>query len=536
MRNAVSARQISKTGMKVALVLTTAIYLSGCANLPYVPAANHEPAIPADIPVAAAEPMPVEVAPLDPLNAPPPSAPVMAAPVMAAPMMAGAMLVPAPGAPPADTSQRVPLGSLTPAPVTGAPMSITTPPPSTPPSTPTPPSVRAQVTPDAPSPVRSSVISPPSRTPPVEAPSVVVVQATPTPAVVAPVAPAVPPPTAPILHPPVGSDNARLMLRDPSAMETQETVIISSATAPPVLEGREFIPASVIPLPQPVRPGPGELPMSAGERNVIQRFETLRRLQDENLITQDEYARRRNANIGALLNYTRDPGGIGLERSVPSTEAIVARLTALRRSFEMRAISASQHALERTMILNALLPENPSERAPPAPPPADAIDGAAMVGRLEGLRSRNMISSTEMEAERAAIEHVLETGLLPSQELASAKKPTPAKTTTASAAAAKPAAAPAADPMTTEITGPVLHLASFRSEASARTAWQDALTRNKTALGSLKPIIRRVDLGPERGVFYRLMTGPFNALSDAEAVCIQLKQNNQFCRASADGS
>jgi hypothetical protein len=32
------------------------------------------------------------------------------------------------------------------------------------------------------------------------------------------------------------------------------------------------------------------------------------------------------------------------------------------------------------------------------------------------------------------------------------------------------------------------------------------------------------------------MTGPFKSLSDAEAVCIQLKQNNQFCRASADGS
>lgn len=61
-------------------------------------------------------------------------------------------------------------------------------------------------------------------------------------------------------------------------------------------------------------------------------------------------------------------------------------------------------------------------------------------------------------------------------------------------------------------------------------------TSNKTALASLKPIIRKVDLGRERGIFYRLMAGSFNSMSDAEAVCIQLKQNNQFCRASADGS
>ena len=105
--------------------------------------------------------------------------------------------------------------------------------------------------------------------------------------------------------------------------------------------------------------------------------------------------------------------------------------------------------------------------------------------------------------------------------------------------AAKPKAgsdASAEADVSAEITGPVLHLASFRSEASAKQGWQDAQSHNKAALGSLKPVIRKIDLGAERGIFYRLMTGPFNSLSDAEAVCIQLKQNNQFCRASADGN
>ena len=31
------------------------------------------------------------------------------------------------------------------------------------------------------------------------------------------------------------------------------------------------------------------------------------------------------------------------------------------------------------------------------------------------------------------------------------------------------------------------------------------------------------------------MAGSYPSMSAAEAACIQLKQNNQFCRASADG-
>lgn len=323
--------------------------------------------------------------------------------------------------------------------------------------------------------------------------------------------------------------------RSARAEEPQETVIISSTTTSkaPVVENREFVPASVGPG-QPVAPprGLGDIPMTAAEKNVVQRFETLRRLQDENLITQDEYARRRAANIGALLAYTKEPGAVGLERSVPGTDAITARLIALRRSFEMRAITATQHALERSMILNALLPEKPDDRTDRRPPPEDVIEGAAMVGRLEAIREKNLITASELEAERDAIEHVLRTGLLPSQDMADKKS----AAKTASAAKPKTSAAAPAEAAPAEITGPVLHLASFRSEESAKKAWSDALAGNKTTLGSLRPIIKRVDLGPEKGIFYRLMTGPFNSLSDAEAVCIQLKQNNQFCRASADGS
>jgi hypothetical protein len=225
---------------------------------------------------------------------------------------------------------------------------------------------------------------------------------------------------------------------------------------------------------------------------------------------------------------------------VPSADAIMARLQALRRSFEMRAITATQHALERTMILNALLPENPDERTDRRPPPEDVIEGAAMVGRLEVMRNRNLITAPELDAEKNAIEHVLRTGLLPSQDTASNGKKAAGKIAAAGAAKAGTAGAAGANAEAAateaEITGPVLHLASFRSEESAKRAWAEANANNKATLASLKPIIKRVDLGPDKGIFYRLMTGPFKSLADAESVCIQLKQNNQFCRASADGS
>jgi len=324
----------------------------------------------------------------------------------------------------------------------------------------------------------------------------------------------------------------------PRMLEEEETTVISSATASPAAaQGREFVPASVIPVAAPAAPPAlGEMPFTQAERNIARRFETLARLRNEALMTQDEFNRRRAANLGALLPYSQDPPGVGLDRSVPSGDAIVARLGALRRSFEMRAISSQQHALERTMILNALLPENPDQRTARRPPPADVIEGAAMVGRLESLREAGVITQAELDAERRMIDGVLRTGLFPRNGAEAAKT---------AAAQAKPAAKPAVatapapdpeNPMTTPITGPVLHIASFRSEASARQGWQELMARNKDAVGTMKPIIRRVDLGEGRGIFYRLMMGSFTSMSEAEATCVKLKQSNQFCRPSVDGT
>ncbi len=498
--------------------------LAGCVTGPATGA--FEPAPVPAAGAAAAVPAPIEVAALDPLNAPPP-----------APAAGDAMLVPPPDA---NSSQRVPLNTLSAAPGPSAPTSLLTPPGQTPAAAPPAAMQPAQAAPmqvaQGPQAPMNREFQPAPVTPPAATPSA---PAPPAPATVAPaMAPTVQPTAPPVvaaapairLRPPEGTAPAAVSSEDP-------TVVISSATTR-TLQAREFVPASLTPPPTIANPGPGEIPLTATEKNTIQRFEILKRLEEEALITRDEYMKRRSANVGGLLPYTHPPAAEGLGRPVPSAEAIVARIAALRRSFEMRAITPQQHALERTMILNALLPENPTDRADAAPPPKDMIEGAAAAGHLERLREKNLISAEELQTEKDAIEHAVTTGLLPSQETGrpAARRTGTAANRSAPAPAGKAAAAaPQVSPMEREITGPVVHIASYRNEASALKGWEEVIGKNKAILAGVQPIVRRVDLG-DQGTFYRLMAGSYASMGDAEAACIKLKEAGQFCRASATGS
>jgi len=533
-------RRYKKLSAELAAAALIFVASGGCAQMTTLP--NFDATQDADVASSAPQTASTAVSaqPLDPIDAP---APANTDPMLAVP-------------PPANSSggggdsQRVPLGSF--ASGAGTPMPITQPRTQTQ-ARQSNTSPQPIVTPVQAAPVSQSVAQPTSVpvTAPPTAPAAQQVAAAPQSAPAAVSAPAQSTPTAtPAEVPAVPSAAqtqanekyegllAEFLKRDRPAQETPEpdTVVISSSTSTPVVEAREFIPAgvhgaSVTAAPEPV------IALSAAQRNVLQRFETLKRLMDESLITTEEYAKRRQVNIGGLLPYTREAAPVGLERPVPTADAIVARLAALRRAFEMRAISPRQHALERTMILNALLPETPSERSLPKPPPADVLEGATMVGQLEILRDKDMISDDEFEAERDAIDQMLKTGRPPEQRSAASARSATSKA--AAPSTAKPAAATSEGSATvaeTEVTGPVLHLASFRSLDAAKKGWDEAMARNSEVLKSLRPVIRRVDLGEERGVFYRLMTGPFSSLAEAEATCIKLKQNNQFCRASADGA
>ncbi len=72
-----------------------------------------------------------------------------------------------------------------------------------------------------------------------------------------------------------------------------------------------------------------------------------------------------------------------------------------------------------------------------------------------------------------------------------------------------------------------VHLASYRSEDTARRGW-DALSF-QPALAGLEPRVERVDLGPEKGAFLRLKAGPLADREAAERRCAALVAEGLYC-------
>ncbi len=269
--------------------------------------------------------------------------------------------------------------------------------------------------------------------------------------------------------------------------------------------------------------GPGVAAYAGADGNVMSRFSTLKALRDQGLITAEEFAQRRQTNIGALLPLTSPPPSAGLDRSVPSSEQIGGRLRAIGRALEMRAISVSQHAAERNMILDAMMPSAPVVVANPAVPPKGLMEAADSVRRLEKLRNDGFISSDEYARERQAIE----LSMRPSQPSPMAKA-MPAKPVSQPAKLEKSMKKPAGP-------SPAVHLASYRSMKQAQSGWLQIKRAHKSILGNLKPEVSKVNLG-KKGTYYRLKAGPFKSASSAKSACGKLKRRRQFCEPSMMGA
>lgn len=258
-----------------------------------------------------------------------------------------------------------------------------------------------------------------------------------------------------------------------------------------------------------------------GDSNTISRFSTLRSLKEQGLLTVAEYDQRRQTNIGALLPLTSPPPAAGLERSVPSTEQISGRLRAIGRALEMRAISVSQHAAERAMILDAMMPSAPVVVANPGVPPRGLMQAADSVRRLEQLKNTGYIDANEYGRERQAIELAMR----PAAPVAA-----PVKAVTG-AAGGNPAA------LNVQSSGPQpgIHLASYRSKKQAERGWAQIRRAHRSILGDLSHEVTRVTLG-RKGTYYRLKAGPFSSNGKARTLCSQLKRRRQFCEPSTIGA
>jgi cell division septation protein DedD len=100
-------------------------------------------------------------------------------------------------------------------------------------------------------------------------------------------------------------------------------------------------------------------------------------------------------------------------------------------------------------------------------------------------------------------------------------------------AAAPPGKTPspqAAPPKTATagVSGTRLQLGSVRGEEEARQEWERIKRKNTDLLGTLSVTPIRADLG-DKGIYYRILTGPVADQAAAERICSELKQRSVGC-------
>ncbi len=307
---------------------------------------------------------------------------------------------------------------------------------------------------------------------------------------------------APVLQPPVLQPQAR----QPQARQPQARQSSSASQKVPVASSQLYVRPRTG-YGAPPRPEETVLPVfKDGDVNIVERFKTMRALLNQGLITPEEFIARRRANIGALLPLTSKPPAAGLDRPVPLLVQISGRLRALGRALEMRAISPAQHTVERTMILDALMPDKLKTVVQPGLPPQGLLEAADAVRRLEKLKEEDIITSDEYAKERAAIEGAMQ-----------------------SSSAVRPNVGTPAPKAVLSGVRPGVHLASYRQKKAAKRGWGVLRKRFRTFLSKLKPYVERVDLGSRKGVFYRLKAGPLPSNKAAKDLCRKLKVKHQYC-------
>jgi cell division septation protein DedD len=104
-----------------------------------------------------------------------------------------------------------------------------------------------------------------------------------------------------------------------------------------------------------------------------------------------------------------------------------------------------------------------------------------------------------------------------------------------SAAPALPAVAPAQLAAAPATAGPVfankwrVQLGAFRSNDDAQHQWARMRKDHPDLLGSLTLSVERIDLGPNRGIYFRMQAGPLPDRDVATALCARLKADHVGC-------
>jgi hypothetical protein len=69
----------------------------------------------------------------------------------------------------------------------------------------------------------------------------------------------------------------------------------------------------------------------------------------------------------------------------------------------------------------------------------------------------------------------------------------------------------------------LIWLSSQKTSEQAERGWQELRAAYRDLLANLQPSIRQVDLGAEKGIWYRLYAGPLASRADAQVLCAKIK-------------
>lgn len=74
-----------------------------------------------------------------------------------------------------------------------------------------------------------------------------------------------------------------------------------------------------------------------------------------------------------------------------------------------------------------------------------------------------------------------------------------------------------------------LQLAALRSPAEVQEAWKRLQKRHRGLLAGFRLTVEKKDLGPPKGVYYRLLAGPVSDRKKARRLCADLEKRNVGC-------
>ena len=234
-------------------------------------------------------------------------------------------------------------------------------------------------------------------------------------------------------------------------------------------------------------------------------------------------------------------GGRGPERLLPPPEQPLPRPTAKK---------AAEKPLMEKPLMEKTLMEKPGEKAAtlkpdPKPAPTRKTKPVAKVPTVKDVKAAKRplpppppsappaatpsSSSASGQAFKTAPAQKVETPKAPKQAAPKpqpvAKAPTPAPVKSV-AATPSPAPAPA---QVSRGDAYLIQLAAARSSQGARTEWDRLKAKHGDLLGTLGLTVTKADLGPGKGIFYRLRAGPLVSENAARALCRQLAQRKVGC-------